>query len=199
MFPPIHRKFAPEFTDFNYWREAIPDIPIPDLSPPSPALSARSDGSGRLSVLRNLTTGIGRRASRQSVASSPGIQPTKHTTYFSSRPSSPLVGPALTAGPDTDILSEDEDFWDDRRTRQGSGSMPGSLPGSFDDRADYLADDYFDRKDERSGGDYDQLNHEEQYEAAGTPDAAMDQQSDEDDDELGMFEEDLEQMSKVPF
>ncbi len=198
MFPPIHRNLAPEFTDFNYWRESIPNIPIPDLSPPSPALSARSDGSGRLSVLRNLTTGIGRRSSKQSMASSPGAQQTKLATDFSSRPSSPLVGPALTAGPDTDILSEDEDFWDDRRTRQGS-SMPGSLPGSFDDRADYLGDDFFDRKHEHPQGNYDHPN-EEHYEAAGTSDEVMEQQqSEDDDDELGMFEEDLEQMSKVPF
>ncbi|KAJ3868978.1 nuclear elongation and deformation protein 1 [Lentinula novae-zelandiae] len=45
MFPPIHRKWAPEFTDFNFWKPPIQEFPLPDFSPPSPALSARSDSS----------------------------------------------------------------------------------------------------------------------------------------------------------
>ncbi|GLB34082.1 putative LNS2 [Lyophyllum shimeji] len=57
MFPPIHRKWAPEFTDFNYWKPPMQEFPLPDLSPPSPALSARSDTSNRgaLSRLRNFS------------------------------------------------------------------------------------------------------------------------------------------------
>ncbi|KAJ4496837.1 Lipin/Ned1/Smp2-domain-containing protein [Lentinula lateritia] len=45
MFPPIHRKWAPEFTDFNFWKPPMQEFPLPDFSPPSPALSARSDSS----------------------------------------------------------------------------------------------------------------------------------------------------------
>lgn len=45
MFPSINNAFEPDFTDFNYWKPSIPDVELPDLSPPSPALSARSDQS----------------------------------------------------------------------------------------------------------------------------------------------------------
>ncbi|KAF8969328.1 Lipin/Ned1/Smp2-domain-containing protein [Flammula alnicola] len=59
MFPPIHRKWTPEFTDFNYWKTPVQDFPLPDLSPPSPALSARSDTSNQsaLARLRNFSLG----------------------------------------------------------------------------------------------------------------------------------------------
>lgn len=52
MFPPIHRKWAPEFTDFNYWKMPVQDFALPDLSPPSPALSARSDTSNQSTLAR---------------------------------------------------------------------------------------------------------------------------------------------------
>ena len=52
MFPPIHRKWAPEFTDFNYWKAPVQEFALPDLSPPSPALSARSDTSNQSALAR---------------------------------------------------------------------------------------------------------------------------------------------------
>jgi len=52
MFPPIHRKWTSEFTDFNYWKTPVQDFPLPDLTPPSPALSARSDTSGQSAFAR---------------------------------------------------------------------------------------------------------------------------------------------------
>ncbi|KAJ7068630.1 LNS2-domain-containing protein [Mycena amicta] len=57
MFPPIHRKWTPEYTDFNYWKAPVLEFPLPDLSPPSPALSARSDTSNQstLARLRNFS------------------------------------------------------------------------------------------------------------------------------------------------
>ncbi|KAI0796995.1 Lipin/Ned1/Smp2-domain-containing protein [Abortiporus biennis] len=57
MFPPIHRQWAAEYTDFNYWKTPMQDFPLPDLSPPSPALSARSDTSNQsaLARLRNFS------------------------------------------------------------------------------------------------------------------------------------------------
>jgi phosphatidate phosphatase LPIN len=57
MFPPINRNCAPEFTDFNFWRTPVIEFPLPDLSPPSPALSARSDTSNQsaLARLRNFS------------------------------------------------------------------------------------------------------------------------------------------------
>jgi phosphatidate phosphatase LPIN len=64
MFPPIHRKWAPEFTDFNYWKMPVQEFTLPDLSPPSPALSARSDTSNQsaLARLRNFSL-VGNRQS----------------------------------------------------------------------------------------------------------------------------------------
>ncbi|KAF5392965.1 hypothetical protein D9757_001254 [Collybiopsis confluens] len=59
MFPPIHRKWAPEFTDFNFWKPPMQEFPLPDFSPPSPALSARSDGSA-FARLRNFSLVGGR-------------------------------------------------------------------------------------------------------------------------------------------
>jgi len=60
MFPPIHRKWAAEFTDVNFWRPPMAEFDFPELtapSPPSPALSARSDASMQsgLSRLRNFS------------------------------------------------------------------------------------------------------------------------------------------------
>lgn len=104
-------KFKPEFTDFNYWRSNIADIELPDLSPPSPALSARSDTSSRLSVFGKIT-GLGRSSSRQPIL--PVSNP-------SSRPSSPLMGPSFTS----DDLGEPD-------------SQPSSMPGSFDDKGSHF-------------------------------------------------------------
>ncbi|KAI0751040.1 Lipin/Ned1/Smp2-domain-containing protein [Daedaleopsis nitida] len=52
MFPPINRKWASEYTDFNYWKAPMQEFPLPDLSPPSPALSARSDTSNQSTFAR---------------------------------------------------------------------------------------------------------------------------------------------------
>lgn len=68
MFPPINRKWAPEYTDFNYWRTPIPDIELPELSPtpPSPSLSAsgRSDASMQSTLSRLRHFSLGRSLSR---------------------------------------------------------------------------------------------------------------------------------------
>ncbi|KAG1830376.1 Lipin/Ned1/Smp2-domain-containing protein [Suillus variegatus] len=65
MFPPINRQWAVEFTDFNYWKMPVQEFALPDLTPPSPALSARSDTSNQstLARLRNFSL-VGRRQSR---------------------------------------------------------------------------------------------------------------------------------------
>lgn len=67
MFPPINRKWASEYTDFNYWKAPIQDFPLPDLSPPSPALSARSDTSNQSTFarLRNFSLVSSRQPSKQ--------------------------------------------------------------------------------------------------------------------------------------
>lgn len=59
MFPPIHRRWVAEFTDSNYWKPPIGEFELPDFTPPSPALSARSDTSNQsaLARLRNFSLG----------------------------------------------------------------------------------------------------------------------------------------------
>lgn len=57
MFPPIHRHMDAHFTDFNFWRPPMDEDDLPELTPPSPALSARSDTSNQstLARLRNIS------------------------------------------------------------------------------------------------------------------------------------------------
>ena len=57
MFPPIHHHMDAHFTDFNFWRSPMDEDDLPELTPPSPALSARSDTSNQstLARLRNLS------------------------------------------------------------------------------------------------------------------------------------------------
>ncbi|QRV87873.1 lipin-1 [Ceratobasidium sp. AG-Ba] len=153
MFPPIHRRWAPEYTDFNFWRAPLPEIELPDLSPPSPALSARSDTSGGSRLGRFVS--LGRAASRASsidavrqadkdksrglagdterrrTTSHPGKIMNAATATV--RPSSPLTGPATTAE-DLDAISDAEERmrggWDvdqEHRRRMSFDSMPGSF------------------------------------------------------------------------
>lgn len=57
MFPPIHRHMDAHFTDFNFWRPPMDEDDLPELTPPSPTLSARSDTSNQstLARLRNMS------------------------------------------------------------------------------------------------------------------------------------------------
>ncbi|KAL8286632.1 hypothetical protein RQP46_004160 [Phenoliferia psychrophenolica] len=130
MFPPINRKTAPDFTDFNFWRAPVMQFDLPDLSPPSPALSARSDG-GRLGLTRlgSIASSLSRRSSRGTLAADARRTPGTGT------PSSPLLQATLVEEPpaldDEDDEDEDEDDEDeDDGNRSESGSMPGSLPNS---------------------------------------------------------------------
>ncbi|KAG8732414.1 hypothetical protein FRC12_019282 [Ceratobasidium sp. 428] len=156
MFPPIHRRWAPEYTDFNFWRAPLPDIELPDLSPPSPALSARSDTSGgsRLGRFVSLGRAASRAASsdavrhadkdkhrnivgdteRRRTTSHPGTMIKAGTVTV--RPSSPLAGPAASAE-DLGVISDAEvrmqgglDVDREHRRRMSFDSMPGS----FEDR-----------------------------------------------------------------
>lgn len=119
----------------------MPDIPLPDFSPPSPALSARSDTSGRLSVLGKIA-GIGRRSSRATIghAHSPSSASMSGASASqidaSSRPSSPLIAPSVTS----DDLSEVEDGEGEGDEQRSLSNMPGSFE---DDRGKYLNDPFF--------------------------------------------------------
>ncbi len=141
MFPPIHRKITPEYTDFNYWRPPIADFEIPDLTPVSPALSATSDS--RMSVLRSLTN-LGRRSSKSLAAGSDdgSINSNSRPKLLSnaSRPTSPLVAAYSASDLDPDELDDPYNF--DIGGRMSS-NMPGSLPGSYNYKDSFLHDGTF--------------------------------------------------------
>ncbi|KAK4049622.1 lipin Ned1 [Microbotryomycetes sp. JL221] len=145
MFPPINRKAAPEFTDFNFWKAPLPQFDLPDLTPPSPALSARSDSS-RLGFTRlgSLASSLSRRGSRGTLAdggagtpnSNGDVTPGSTTAGGSVKPSrqtpsSPLLQATLVEEPSG--LEEDDMYDDDAFDgRSESDSMPGSLPHDTD-------------------------------------------------------------------
>ncbi|GEM06033.1 lipin 1 [Rhodotorula toruloides] len=134
MFPPINRTNAPEYTDFNFWRAPLPafDIDIPELAPPSPALSARSDQStSRISLSRlgNLASSLSRRSSRNALNDASSI--TSGGTNRNVRgatPTSPLLQATVPEehGDDEAEVGYDESFL-------GNGSRSSSMPGSFDE------------------------------------------------------------------
>ncbi|KAL7422980.1 lipin Ned1 [Cryptotrichosporon argae] len=190
VFPPVTTMFKPEFTDFNYWRPAIADIPLPDLSPPSPALSARSDESGRsrLSMLGKIT-GIARRTSRQPLTDDASDAASRRERDQSrSRPSSPLVRPVRDDSDDSDY---DEHEHDTPRTRQSS------MPGSFDDRGDGFPNEWARRPGAASWGEV-RDSRESGVERHGQAQA---QGADGFDDEA-IFDDDIlaaGEMARVPF
>lgn len=196
MFPPVHRSVIPAYTDFNYWRPALPDVTLPDLSPVSPALSATSDSSGRLSMLKNIAT-LGRRSSGSMSTSSdtsPNIQPKQ------ARPTSPLVGPSYVPEPEEadgyDSISDHEDMWNGKDDHR-----PSSMPGSFEEGGEYLNDEFFvDRTPNRKQDWLDEQTEEEYYNNGGTDQEFYQNEEEEEDPE--MFDDDLlatGEMQKVPY
>lgn len=159
MFPPITHKWQNEFTDNNYWKAPFAEFPLPDLAPPSPALSARSDVSGQSAFARLRNFSLRSTSSSRSLpfAPPPHVEARRgrgmdasdlhnHQRQLSSieRLGSALVGlasrsvsPSTRSAHDSE-LEEDYDSYDSsdhagrrRRLRRGSTrSMPGSLPGS---------------------------------------------------------------------
>ncbi|KAF7290918.1 Nuclear elongation and deformation protein 1 [Mycena chlorophos] len=91
MFPPIHRKWTPEYTDFNFWKPPVHEFPLPDLSPPSPALSARSDTSNQstLARLRNFSLVGSRQSSSIRQAALNKVNATGGVAISQSRETSP--------------------------------------------------------------------------------------------------------------
>ncbi|KAF8580581.1 LNS2-domain-containing protein [Ramaria rubella] len=89
MFPPVNRKWAPEYTDFNYWRVPVKEYELPEglTVPPSPSLSAsaRSDTSSQttLSRLRQFSLGRSSRAPSpgNSISSSPALNGHNNAHY----------------------------------------------------------------------------------------------------------------------
>ena len=181
FFPPVHRKWATEFTDFNYWRDPIPEIDLPDLGPPlSPALSAVSDTSGsRLGRLRNFSlrgspshNGIAASAAEAVARGRKEASPSPLARSMDERSASTLVTPD----------SGSERYHRRSRRKLSVDSMPGSLPGSEYDTEDddtHLEEGEHDEDE----GDYDD-------------------EEDENEDEPEVFDDDIVatgEMENVPF
>ncbi|KAI9463544.1 LNS2-domain-containing protein [Lactarius psammicola] len=160
MFPPITHKWDNEFTDSNYWKAPLADFPLPDLTPPSPALSARSDTSNKSAFARLRNFSLRSTSSSRSRSFVPSPQPVdarrgrdmdstgvhSHQRQLSSieRVSNALASLASrSVSPGTPSTYESESDGDEdlhgasdvpgrrRRSRKRSTrSMPGSLPGS---------------------------------------------------------------------
>jgi phosphatidate phosphatase LPIN len=155
MFPPIHRKWTPEFTDFNYWKVPVQDFPLPDLSPPSPALSARSDTSNQSALARlrkfslmsrpstsrlspsplaeDLETGnasLRQMSSFEKLSSTLGFGQTTLTTVGSSRRS---MSPASSTSYESDDEDDLELGRDGRRRRIERRRSMTSMPGTLDE------------------------------------------------------------------
>lgn len=157
MFPPINRKCAPDYTDFNYWRPPVQEFPLPDLTPPSPALSARSDTSSQstLARLRNFSLVGGRQPifppkppfpPTEMVPGGPdgGGQRSSHLRQMSSFE---RLGSRLVA------LTQSSYSVDD-----GSGSGSGSGSASFPSRSSVSASStYLDSEDEGDVGEDGEL------------------------------------------
>jgi phosphatidate phosphatase LPIN len=192
MFPPIHRKWAAEFTDFNYWKMPVQEFALPDLTPPSPALSARSDTSNQstLARLRNFSL-VGRRQSRdmaqfslpapvmarEGTPSRMGLR-SSHLRQMSSlerlsgrlaalTQSSSSSGVDSRSSSSTFLDSDDEDADVEegsvRKRRPRSTSMT-SMPGSLDD--EQFGMDGMDDDEEGYGNDGEVEGGENEEEAA---------------------------------
>ncbi|KAF8507837.1 LNS2-domain-containing protein [Hysterangium stoloniferum] len=139
MFPPINRKWAPEYTDFHFWRRPIVEFELPEAltRPPSPALSARSDTT-TLSRLRNFSLGRSSRAhSPESSISSRSVPKDSQSSlnkHLRSAVSLDRFGSFLPVGEGVEYVdiyakgkNDDVHFVPNDR-----GSRPGTIPGSLD-------------------------------------------------------------------
>ena len=149
MFPPVHRKVAGEFTDFNYWRAPIQDFELPNLEPPSPALSARSDTS-RLSRLGLPSFGLRGKGSSQSLADN-ATKPNEKRRGTAPRASSPLSSPVLTPN----------DPGEAGRSRSASFTGESLARSLYDRRLNEVPDD-FHLEPRPEHGDEGEEHHEEE-------------------------------------
>lgn len=176
MFPPIHQDSAPEFTDFNYWKTPVQEFELPDLSPPSPTLSARSDTSNQSTLARLRNFSLGRQSGRSALPS-PAVRLNTNTTGAKSIPlrhmtSLERITHRFTRSMDTFEESSSStlaDSEDDRERRARKRLSMGSVPGSLDN--DFEFDDDEDEEDderdlEANGEDGNTAEIEDPEEAA---------------------------------
>ncbi|KAG9017378.1 hypothetical protein FRB93_007492 [Tulasnella sp. JGI-2019a] len=188
MFPPIHRKWATEYTDFNYWRDPMPEIELPDLEPPSPALSAVSDASavGRLARLRVFSLRSGSSNTAAGTAADA-------VTIANRRQTSPL-GPKRPGSQDrhsATLVDSSSDREIELRRKLSFESLPGSMPGTA---SDYGDDDDEEEADEEADHDEEEGEDEEDEEGDEEEEVVEQEQTEFDIDILATGE-----MERVPF
>ena len=186
MFPPIHRKWAPEFTDVNFWRPQVGEYDLPeDLAPPSPTLSARSDVSGqtRLSRLRNFSllpgSGPSPATAAAAVVSAVSRTSTAAPNWHSRHTSA------------SSSLTSEGILENERQRRLSNASIPGTLEG-------FHLDDDEDGDEEDGDGEEDEdeeLGEDEEEEGEEEEDEYEDKDEEDEYDELLATGE----MDKVPF
>jgi len=222
MFPPIHHKWTSEFTDFNYWKNPVQDFRLPDLSPPcSPALTARSDTSGRSAFARLRTFGL-TGSKRASMFMSSANNEEEPNDYRSSRlremSSLEKLGSSLgfmsrsstlnmesnrrSASPSSSssYLSDEEDIGPAKRARRPRSTSMTSMPGTLDE-TEFFADEDEARESNLEkgyrhfGGENDvDEGYEGEEDEHYQPDAEEEAEAAFDDDLLATGE-----MQKVPF
>lgn len=141
-FPPVNRSSQPAFNDWNYWRPALPNVELPDLTPQpvSPALSARSDSS-RMSVFRvgALAGALSKRSSRVGLKSNSqdnySNEGTKSPLSTSPRSTSPSPLHVVHTQDGLHVPGENSEESDTRRRRR---ERTESMPGSFEEES-YLS------------------------------------------------------------
>jgi len=194
MFPPIHRKWAAEYTDFNYWKPPMQDFPLPDLGPPSPALSARSDTSNQsaLARLRNFSL-VGNRSSHnmsqfslpppatsevngltneqrrkeQHVRQMSSLERLSSTlaSLTSSTAGSPRSGSPTFFESDQDDENGNGDVEKGNRGRRPRTRSMSSMPGSMPGSPSPGSDDEMQYDDDDEEGSGDEYDYEGQQEA----------------------------------
>ena len=141
-FPPVTRSQQPAYNDFNYWRPAFQEVEFPDLTPPSPALSARSES--RMSVFR-IAGVISKRASKSSLKPTPpngtansSDENARPPVSTSPRPSSPLQTIYTSEGEEEEYDEEDDNalpLQSQPAKLRSQRQRTESMPGSFEDQA----------------------------------------------------------------
>lgn len=203
MFPPIHRKWAPEFTDVNFWRPQVGEYDLPeDLSPPSPALSARSDLSGqtRLSRLRNfsLLPSSGPSATAATAAAAAAVSAFSRASARTPNGHSRHTSASSSLASESTLEENERQRRREGKRRLSNASIPGTLEGF------HLDDD----DDDEDGGEEDGDGEEDEDDELGE-DEDEDEEEGEDEYEEEYEEEKEEEeydellatgeMDKVPF
>ena len=211
-FPPTERSTQPAYNDFNYWRPSFAEVELPDLTPVSPALSARSDS--RMSVFRvgAIAGAISKRASRshlRSQSSSSALQLAAASSDGSKIPitnlhrsSSPTPLDAIYHSDDEDVAEQEDIGHADRQSSEQTvrgtpvtnGLSPTkygrprqrteSMPGSFEE-APFL--------DSRRTGS-DEIDEQEEADTSAADVDDEPDRRDSDDEEEEEADDDLPEM-----